>query len=217
MAEARPAEIRNRASLRSLVETAIEERLRHHGFIKRSGHLLTSELTKGVLSWIGLNGASFRGSVYLTPTVGVRHQALERVVAELKAVRFERYGVPTVNKTLMWVSHRRRGWDFYPEAIDAVADELVSAAADYALPFMNGALDLPGVADYLDRGYAHPSNAIYRRPIVAAMLGDYDDARRRIAYTLEEMADQRTPVAVAEHFRAYADRALDYVDALDTA
>ena len=67
-------------------------------FRKRAGQIFTAEITDDVLGWLGLNRATRHcpaGEVEINPVVGVRHQGVERIVAECRGEKFHAYQPPT--------------------------------------------------------------------------------------------------------------------------
>src|SRR5690242_10447195 len=94
-----------------------------YGFRKRAGQVLTAELAPDVLGWIGLNRATKHrapGEVEINPVVGVRHQAVERLVAELLGIKFHAYVPPTVCTPLGYLlpEARFRSWLFVRNRVD---------------------------------------------------------------------------------------------------
>ena len=78
------------------------------GFKKRSGgEIFTTEVAAGILGWLGLNRGlvgSNDAVIEINPVVGIRHQEIERIVAELKGVKFHGYAPPTVSVHLGYVT-----------------------------------------------------------------------------------------------------------------
>lgn len=73
------------------------------GFKKRAGDVFTVDLDEDVLGWLGLNRATEHrpaGEVEINPVVGVRHQVVERIVAECRGEKFHAYQPPTVSTPL---------------------------------------------------------------------------------------------------------------------
>jgi hypothetical protein len=100
-----------------LAVRALREPLEQAGFRKRPGGIFTVVLADGVLGWLGLNHASrYRepGQVAIGPVIGVRHQAVERLVAVLRRERFHEYQPPTVSTRIGYImpAHSDITWEF---------------------------------------------------------------------------------------------------------
>ena len=180
------------------------------GFQKRSGEIFTAGVANGVLGWLGLNRAYRRSedALEVNPVVGVRNQAVERLVAELRAEKFHPYQPPTVSTPLGYLTApgKYTPWLFTRGGV-AVATEmsnLVAAVAEFGLPFMRESSDLGGLRHLIEEkmGFAH--QLIYRHPVVCLLAGDNDMALRVLETSLAELG-QRTDPAAAE-FRSFADR-----------
>ncbi len=129
--------------MRSAGLDAVRAMLEVAGFKKRVGQVFTRELGGDVLGWLGLNRATRgrqRGEVEVNPVVGVRHQGVERMVAELRGESFHAYQPPTVNTPLGYLmpEQRYRGWVIEADGSADVLEDLASAVAEYAIPFMEG-------------------------------------------------------------------------------
>lgn len=119
----------------------LREPLERTGFHKRSGAIFTVVLADGVLGWLGLNYASrYRepGQVAIGPVIGVRHQAVERLVAEMRRERFREYQPPMVSTPIgdIMPTNRDVTWEFGGQYGTTAEAELTAAIMDYALPFM---------------------------------------------------------------------------------
>lgn len=179
------------------------------GFRKRSGGIYTWPISDDVLGWLGLNRASRHlptGVVEVTPIVGVRHQEVERVVAEMRDERFHPYLPPTVNLPLRMLIPSVRSERWILDRADPFigAERLADVAAKFVLPFYHSVSTLPEICDLLDRGIGHEHQLIYRRPTAWQLLGKADHARTLIDSAEEELGDRND--AAAAEFRAFAAR-----------
>jgi hypothetical protein len=188
----------------------VAERLGRLGFKKRAGLVFTLPLDgDDVLGWVGLNKASrhSQGEVLLSPIVGVRHQGIERVVAQLRGEKFHAYLPPTVSSPLRYVMpvDEPREWVVKGEISDeAVADHLAAAVECYGFEFMRSCA---GSADLIaalraDHGHAH-QNA-YRLPVALLSTGAVADARRVVESEVEALGDRFDPAAA--ELREFASR-----------
>ncbi len=185
------------------------------GFRKRSGEVFTRALEADVLGWVGLNRAYRRGEdrLEVNPVVGVRHQGVERVVAELRDRPFHAYQPPTVSMPLTYLTPAARyePWLFdRGPAIPEVASALVRAVAEHGVPFMQAATTLDQLRELTERGQGFAHQLVYRRPVVAMLIGDRAEARRSLEDALAELGD-RGDVAAVE-YRLFTERLLQRLD-----
>lgn len=201
-------------SLTADVVSAVKGPLGDLGFTKRSGEVFTCVLETDVLGWIGLNRAYRRAedSLEVNPVVGVRHQAVERVVAELRRERFHAYLPPTVSTPLSQLTQAGRysPWLFSrgPQIFDLAA-RLAAAVAEHGLPFMRSASNLEQLYELIKRGQGFAHQLAYRRPVVSLMMGDRVEAERSLEEALADVGD-RNDLAALE-FRSFAERVRERV------
>lgn len=178
------------------------------GFRKRSGDVFTRAVAADVLGWLGLNRAVSRGDGLLevNPVVGVRHQALERVVAELLGERFQEYVPPTVSVHLGYVmpEGRYRPWLFGGDApVGDVAGEMAGAIVTYGMPFMDERASLSAVVTSMADGRAGIAEQLaFRRPVGYLLLGEPGRAREEVRASVDRLADRGDPAA--QRFRGFA-------------
>jgi hypothetical protein len=178
------------------------------GFQKRSGGLLTLPLTEDVLGWIGLNTASRRPDrlVAFNPVIGLRHQAVEELVARLHQEKPHRYLPPTVSISLGYLMPDRqfRQWYFGPDTDpEPVVRDLVAAVQRYALPFMVEHQTLSGIAELLEQGMVPVPEQRAERAVTAALLaGRPERAEQELVAILERVGERTDPAA--ERIRTFA-------------
>lgn len=185
----------------------LQVRLEAVGFKKRAGQVFTMEVGDGVLGWLGLNRANRHrppGEVEINPVVGVRHQAVEQVVAELRGEKFHPYQPPTVSTPLGYLmpGERYRAWVLTTGAEHEAAD-LVDAVEKYAVPFMTATSDLATLCQRLDERMGFDHQLVYRRPAARLLAGDSPRARELLEAAAADLGD-RDDAAAAE-FRRFAD------------
>ncbi|WP_157574771.1 hypothetical protein [Jiangella muralis] len=152
-------------------------RLQSLGFRKRVGMVFTREVAEGVLGWLGLNRASRHlpaGAVEVNPVVGIRHQGIERLVAELRGEKFHAYQPPTVSTPLGYLmpgSHYR-AWIL--DAVDPAGSVggLIASIAKYGLPFMESGSTLTEICRFLDQDLGFEHQLVYRRPAAWLLAGE---------------------------------------------
>lgn len=187
---------------------AVSAPLSQLGFRKRAGLIFTIDLPAGVIGWLGLNGATRHrafGEIEINPVVGVRFQDLERMVAECRGEQFHPYQPPTISSPLGYrmPQARYKGWVFGPARSADVAADLVAAVATYGLPSMRSVLDLSQLCRCLERRSGFEHQLIYRRPVAAFLVGDFERAHVVLDAALSDLG-ARTDPAAAE-FRRFAD------------
>jgi len=178
------------------------------GFRKRSGDVFTRQVAADVLGWLGLNRAVSRGDGLLevNPVVGVRHQVLERVVADLLGERFHEYIPPTVSVHLGYVmpGGRYRPWLFGGDVpVGDVAAEMVGAIVACGLPFMDDRASLSAVVESMSDGRSGVAEQLaFRRPVGYLLLGEPGRAREEVRASLARLGERED--LAAQRFRGFA-------------
>jgi hypothetical protein len=191
--------------MRALV-AALVEPLGELGFRKRSGEVFTGALADDVVGWLGLNvGHRSDGVLEVYPVVGVRHQGLERVVAEALGEKFHPSVPPTVSVPLSGLMEGRyRAWQLADVTeVAAAAAGISSAVAAAGLEFMRSHVDPHALVAALEAGLsATPEQRAMRLPVALELAGE---TARAIAVTGAELdrLDGRVDAA-AERFRRFA-------------
>ena len=148
------------------------------GWKKRAGDVFTRVLTGDAIGWLGLNTAVGRsdGLLEVNPVLGVRHQGVEHLVAELTQEKFRRHVPATLSVHLGYVmpEGRYRPWLFgADQPVESAAREMVAAVVAYGLPFMERLSALDALADAMDDGSIGIGEALaFRRPAARLLLGE---------------------------------------------
>lgn len=151
--------------------------LQELGFARRAGQVFTREVADNVLGWLGLNRASRHqaaGVFEVNPVIGIRHQEVERVVAELRAERFHPYQPPTVSMPLGYLmpGERYRAWIVDDAEPESSVEDLAAAVAGYGLGFVDSGVTLGSLCTLLDKGFGFEHQLVYRRPVAWVLDGD---------------------------------------------
>lgn len=186
----------------------VERLLAQLGFRKRAGDVLTVELGRDVLGWLGLNRATRHhpaGEIEINPVVGVRHQEVEQIVAELRGEKFHKYVPPTVSTSLGYLmpEHRYRAWNISAVGAGIPPAKMLEEVEAYALPFMRRLTELSELCVELDRGLGYEHQVAYRRPVAWMLLGDVARARHVLDDTLGKLGARADPAA--EEFRRFGE------------
>jgi hypothetical protein len=178
----------------------IAERLQVLDFAKRGGVIFTRDVSPDVIGWLGLNRASRHtppGEFEVNPVVGIRHQGVERVVAELRGKPFHAYLPPTVSSPLGYLmpEARYRPWmvGSGPESADIIAD-MVAAIAEYGVPFMESNASLPRLCRLLDDRLG--LELVYRPAVAWLLAGEVDRAAALIEEAEAGLGDRADAAAV---------------------
>lgn len=178
------------------------------GFRKRSAKVLTLDLGRGWLGWLGLNTASRaggRGVILLNPIVGVRCQAIEAQVAEGRGEQAHPFLPPTTSEPLRYLvpATEREGWVLGNQGDESLAASLAKLVEDYGLPFAQTMTDLDTLTERL-RGLAQRDDqAAYRWLAALRLAGDVkatDSAAQHVRRRLVSRQDR-----AANELRAFAE------------
>lgn len=179
------------------------------GFRRRLAYgLFTIELAPDLLGWLGLNRASqhYAGmAVELFAVVGVRHQGVERLVAELRGEKFHRYIPATVGGPLrnLLPAARRSTWIFEAGArLDETAADMTEAVERFGLPALRSISGLAELRRKIEEGWGFSHQLVYRLPVVCWLDGDEAGANDAIDAALAEVGERQDPAA--DEFRAFA-------------
>ncbi len=180
------------------------------GFHKSAGHVYTMELADGVLGWLGLNKATQHrrpGEVEVNLVVGVRHQRVQRLIAELTGEPFHEFLPPTVSTPIGYVmpAGRYTAWLVGAAGGADVTENLVAAVHQFGLPFMRDLVDLGNVRDAIDKRLGNDRE--YTLPVVLRLLGDEFAARAALDGAVDALGPRQDAAAArmrrfAEAFRA---------------
>ena len=193
-----------RGPLAFMVES-VREPLAELGFKKRAGAIFTSDLGDDVLGWLGLNTASEHViGVEVAPVVGVRHGAVERLVAELRGDPYHPYRPPTIRTQLGYLTTERRyrAWPFDGPSNEASALDLVATLLAVGLPFFRTNASLEKLCLRLDEGLSSDHALPYRRAAAWWLVGDRERARSLVDEALAALGAERS--LAADDFRRFA-------------
>lgn len=185
---------------------AAETELARLGFRRRSQGVLTLDADGDVLGWLGLNRATRHGVLEVNPVVGVRHQRVERLVAELTGARFHPWSPPTLSSHLGYLMPQRAYLPWVVRAVEeapGVAAAMAAAVAEHGLPFVRANASLAVLAASLAGGTGMPEQVGYRLPVAWHLLGDDARAEQVLASGLARLGEADHPAA--REFRGFAE------------
>jgi hypothetical protein len=175
------------------------------GFRKRSGGIFTTELSPGVVGWVGLNTATKhqrKGEAEVNPVIGVRHQGVEQLIADLEERPFHQYIPPTISTPIGNAMPQQRyiSWLIGGPESESTAEDLVAAVNNYGLPFMHEHATLPSLLDAINERQGHRLE--YRLPVVLWLLDRRGAALAAVVQHEHGLERQSHPAA--EDFRRFA-------------
>lgn len=183
------------------------------GFKKRAGTVYSYAVTDDVLGFLGLNSAGNRpsGPFEVNPVVGVRHQPLERIVAELSEKKPHGYLPPSISTPLGYLmpEARYQAWMFDdPTSVDSIATSLGAAVVDYGMPYIREHDSLEKIVASLSATkHSAGDQVAMRLSLGFGLLGDSARARQTIEQDLGDLGDRQD--LAAAYYRNFAEALLN--------
>jgi hypothetical protein len=182
--------------------------MKRAGFEKARGEgIFTVRLDGDVLGWAShMANRSSDGTIEISPKVGVRHEALHRLVDRLS--EREAGTEPTISTVLGYLMPEQSAnvvWRFDSQTpVDAQAANLASSIVEYGRPYMLEHASLEALIEALrDDPWYGPK----RISAALLLLGRTDEAREFVAAELEKLAERTDPRDLAAtEFRTFAER-----------
>lgn len=178
------------------------------GFEKRKADIFTLNINEGVVGWLGLNKALYRGGiVQINPVVGIRHQKLETVVADLLGQKPDQYVTASISTNVGYLMPEKKyaAWSFQEgDNGEALVAGMVAAVDKFGRPFMEQAATLEAIYNTLlnsKRG-TPPDPLDYRIAVASVLLGKRAEAKTFVDAKLREIGNRTD--AAAECFRKFA-------------
>lgn len=173
--------------------------LANMGFKKRTGEIFTLTLSVDVLGWVGLNRKILPGGILeVNPVIGVRIQAVERLIADLCGSPYHDYAPPSISGHIGYLDIGR----YSPIFISSVAEsqekfhDLVLRIRTVGLDFMKECSTYAGLAEMLAKSrFAILELARYRIPAALLLAGDLAGARSYVDERLREQSGRSDPAA----------------------
>jgi len=177
------------------------------GFGKAGDGIFTARLDDDGLGWAShITSSGSDGAIEISPKVGVRHEAVHRLVDRLS--NRQAGTEPTVSTALGYLMPERSAnviWRFDGDTpLDDQARSLASSIVTHGRPFMleHASLDSLIVALRDDPWYGPK-----RIPAALLLLGRADEVRGFLAAELKKIADRTDPRDLAAtEFRTFAER-----------
>lgn len=185
---------------------ALAQRIVEAGFKKRAGFIFTRDLGDDVIGWVGLNTASHKrpvDEVLVNPVVGVRHQRVERVVADGQGERFHPYVPPTWSCPVASLIPGAYSTDLIltnRPTDQQIITETVRRIVGPGGEFMRRLADPSALVTEMTPA-VHGHHVAYRYPVLLWQLGRPQDALDVITAIVDGLTG-RTELAI-ENRRAY--------------
>jgi len=180
--------------------------------LSRGIDVYTIKITDEVTGWLGLNRSTHRGDHYMgiNPVVGVRHEPLERLVAELQQWECHPFSPPTVSSPIGYVTPEKRylEWLFeYGPSLDIELSRMIKAIQIYGFAYMEANSTLDSITNTLRTSRTLTDTMGYRLPTAYLMAGKAEMAEEYIEQRLKELSGATYPAA--HHYREFAMRLLE--------
>jgi len=183
------------------------EKLAGSSFQKRKPGIFTLGLNTEIIGWVGLNTAHYQDGVAINPVVGVRHQKLERLVAESLDIKLSEYIPATISTSIGYLMPQRKfvEWSFKEsENCEPLVTEMVAAVEKWGRPYMDQHSTLATLYNAIlnsKRG-TPPDQLDYRLAAASVLLGKCAEAEAFVNAKLREIGNRDD--AAAECFRQFA-------------
>jgi hypothetical protein len=190
--------------LRAKVWACIEAECGLMGFDKRAQIFFTKRFGAEVLGGLAFV-LDIDGELFVNPSAAVRHQPLERLVADLTGKKFHPYlfgtlggligNIPPLNDFIIFE---------FPDGTDVASrvGEMFSLIRQVVIPWMERHPDLDSfIEDIKTHGYGGREGRYMRRSVAHYMRQEFGLARNLLSEGLELMHDD-------EDFRRFADALL---------
>ena len=190
------------------VFAAVRVQLTAAGMRKRSGQIYTFEVSKEALGLVGLSRVFRRTERVLSvnPTIGIRYQPLEKLLAEACGEKLHSYFPPTISQQIGYLMPQAEyvTWDFtFDSDIEKGVEEMVRAIKDCGFSFMKKYADFEALQGaILNREYGFNDVLDYRIPIVYLMQGSQEQAASFVDGRVKQMASRDDEAA--EAYRGFA-------------
>ncbi len=191
----------------SLAKSGLVEK----GWRKRTGHIYTLDVgTPSAIGWLGLNrSVGHDGSwMAINPVLGVRHQEVERTLAEILGERFHPYNPPTIRTNIGYVMPEgtlvQWGFDRGEDYTRKVSDFL-RAVDEFGRPFVAANSGLREILDKMldpEGRFGIPFYLPLRIPVAYFLLGEVEQAKAYLGEQLRLLGHNQVD---EDEYRRFAD------------
>jgi hypothetical protein len=190
----------------------IQQSLVLAGLKKRSQNEFTTELNSDEIGLVNVSlFNSAEGIISVHPSAGVRHQPLEKLVAELSGQDFHAYRPATIGASIGYLTPERRyiTFDFAPSDDYTVGVQKIVDAIEYdGYRWMQAHQTLDAILEEILASYRFITRdaARLRLPIIYYLKKDFSAASHLVKKGLAEIGDTKGPVS--DQYRCLANSLL---------
>jgi len=184
------------------------------GFKKRGKFKIFSiEIDQDVLGTVGLNTAARKeNSMFaVNPVIGILHQQIERLVAELSGYEFDETNPATLSTNVGYLAPENSYFGFLfseNHPIDPDLEMLQRSVEIYGLPFMRRNADLRSLVETMQAGrYGVKFMLDYRLPVGLFLLGEQAQAKTYVENALKDVGARTDPAAI--QYKGFASKLLE--------
>lgn len=200
--------IESRAGFLRELLVGVKTALRAEGFGYRGRSWYEMRLGPDTLGVVTLASNSYLNdpAIYLSPSVGVTHEPLERLLSNLCGLPLTKFLPATISSSLGYLTPARKyiTYAFLPDdSLESGTQALVEAIGRYGVPWMRDHQQ-PDVMleDLLTLKYSTRDHARFRVPLIFYLKKDYASAHDWIDKGLAEIGEKRN--AYNDHYRQFA-------------
>lgn len=197
------------------VQELIAQKLLPLGFKKHQQGVLTLQIEPELLCWVGLNTATARtangATLEVNTVIGVRQQAVERLVAKLNEEEFNEIIPPTIAGNIGYLSTEDKYLPYYfPAGADPnpIVESLCEKIAATAIPFARKSRDMYALISEMETSrFSMPTQIAYRIAAAYIIVGNLKKAGELVTARLEKLQQQADPGAV--RYKKFANKILE--------
>lgn len=198
--------------LRALL-TETRAQLESAGFTYRGRSWYEKPLTDEATAIVTLASNTYRGdpAVYINPSLGIRHERLEHLLAELSGSPLGKFPPATIGTPLGYATPAGKHVTYSFTPGDQLRDKvksLVETISKDGLAWMQKNQTVDAIYDGLAAfKFAARDGARFRIPLVHYLRGDYESASVSARRGLEEIGTNKD--LYSQHYRQFAHGLLD--------
>lgn len=209
--------VQSSAELVKIVMPKVHEGLVARGWKKALiRRMYFTSLNQDVIGIVHLTRVAGRTAIWVDvdATVAVRHQPLEKKLAEIMGEPFRQYDPGTLATHLGYIMPQGRltTWAFTPEThIPTRLTEMLDAIEEFGLPFMRKHSTLDAIVKSMESGeFTVDILQWFRLPVAYHILGENALAKKFVEERLQEMKNYK--FMLEDQFRKFARNLQPYVD-----
>ena len=187
----------------------LREHMKLLGYVGNSeGGIYVRPIDSTWKAWLGINKASYQGSVVLNPVIGVRNDPLEKLLGSFRGRRLGLYSAPTYSTTLLYLSGSMNPsrWEVLKSMSDsecgAVIDDIVAVLQTDGPRFLEEHASLDKIAELIAPSPMVPGVA-FRYPLILAIQGRYEEALAYAGSYLDSCLPEGSESAYVSLYRKY--------------